>query len=219
MTSPPQLSPPPPWSAPTPLPGRFETNRLTLRSFQPEDGPGIYHAIEVDRTSFLPWLPWVLTHNRTIAECVTSIEERTAKRAVPDPLADDFVIGIFDGQTGGVLGGTGLHRINLAAYEAEIGYWIRPDRRREGLCAEAVAGLITWAFQAPSAGGWGLRRIHIRCAGSNVSSQHIPSKLGLRMEGRLRHTRWTESFGWDDTLIWGVLAEEWDAKQHTRVDS
>ena len=181
-----------------------------LRFFQPEDGPGIYHAIETDRASFLPWLSWVLTHNRSVEECVTAITAAAAKRSSDNPSIDDFTLGILDRHSGGVIGGTGLHRINLAAHEAEIGYWIRPDRRREGLCAEAVAGLITWAFQSPSAGGWGLRRIHIRCAGANISSQHIPTKLGLRMEGRIRHTRWTEGFGWDDTLIWGVLKDEWD---------
>ncbi|MFN7022720.1 MAG: GNAT family N-acetyltransferase [Phycisphaerales bacterium] len=198
-----------PWSAPAPVPSVWETARLRLRFWTPEDAPAMLEAINVDRGSFLPWLPWVKVDNRTPAECVAAIERMRQRRERTDPAPDDFTLGIFDRRTGGVVGGTGLHRILHDWHEAEIGYWIRPDLRRRGLCAEAVAGLIDWAFREPGEGGWGLRRIHIRCAASNDSSARVPRSLGLREEGRLVKERWTEGIGWDDTLVWGVCAAEW----------
>lgn len=166
-------------------------------------------ALNVDRESYLPWLPWVRVDNRTEEECAAAIERMRQRRERTDPAPDDFTLGIFDRSTGGVVGGTGLHRILHNWHEAEIGYWIRPDLRRRGLCAEAVGGLIDWAFRPLGEGGWGLRRLHIRCAGSNDSSIRVPQSLGLRQEGRLVQERWTEGIGWDDTLVWGVCAGEW----------
>lgn len=203
---------PTPWSPPVPLPSMFETERLTLRFWQPEDAAGMFDAVEVDRPSFLPWLLWPRVDNRTVDECRAAIERQRTKRERTEPVADDFTIGIFDRSTGAVVGGTGLHRVIHRAHEAEIGYWIRPDRRRNGLCAEATAGLISWGFTAQSDGGWGLHRLHIRCAGSNQSSQRVPRKLNLREEARLVKERWTEGYGWDDTLVWGVVRHEWPTR-------
>jgi RimJ/RimL family protein N-acetyltransferase len=206
----PAAAAPAPWRAPDPLPGSFDTARLRLRFWRPDDAAAMLEAIDVDRGSLLPWLPWARVDNRTVEDCAAAIERQRGKRERTDPPADDFTIAMFDRATGAVVGGTGLHRVNHGAHEAEIGYWVRADRRCEGLCAEAVSGLITWAFSPPSAGGWGLRRVHIRCAGGNEASQRVAMKLGLRLEGRLRLDRWVDGRGWDDTLVWGVLEEEWD---------
>lgn len=201
---------PAPWAAPSPLPTRYATSRLLLRYWEQSDAAPMLAAIDSDRASFLPWLPWTAVDNRTVDECSAAIERMRLRRERSDPPADDFTIGIFERSTGLPMGGTGLHRILHAWHEAEIGYWIRSDRRAQGLCTEAVAGLITWAFTPQDAGGWGLRRIHIRCAGRNLASQRVPRKLGLREEARLVQERWVDGVGWDDTLVWGVLAEDWN---------
>lgn len=170
----------------------------------------MFAAIESDRASLHPWLPWAMTDNRTVYECTFQIERFKRERERTSPPADNFVLGIFDRRTGEVIGGTGLHRVVHATHQAEIGYWVRADRRRQGLCTEAVAGLLTWAFAPQSGGGWGLRRIEIFCAGSNAASQRVPRKLGLRQEVHKRADRWVPGIGWDDTLRWGVLAHEWN---------
>jgi RimJ/RimL family protein N-acetyltransferase len=202
------MEPPNPWKPPVPLPSQLATERTRLRYWQPDDAGSMLRALDAGRDSFLPWLPWVTTDNRTPVECIFSIERFRRKREQVEPPCDDFVLGIFDRSTNEALGGTGLHRIDAANHQAEIGYWIRPDRRRQGLCTEAVAGLITWAFTPQADGGWGLRRIEIFCAGSNRASQAVPKKLGLRQEVHQIGRRWVN--GWDDTLGWAVLADEWD---------
>ena len=166
-------------------------------------------AIDVDRASFIPWLlPWVRVDNHTVAECIYNIERFRRGREQTEPVPTDFAMGIFDGASGEAVGGTGFHRLDPSTHQAEIGYWIRADRRGQGLCTEAVAGLISWGFAAQAEGGWGFRRIEIACAGANVASRAIPRKLGLRLEVHQVGHRWVEGIGWDDTLGWAVLAEE-----------
>jgi len=198
---------PSPWRVPSPLPDRFETKRIVLRYWQPEDAKAMLDAIGVDRASYLPWTPVFASDNRTVEECEKSVERFRSTREGDDPR--DFVLGLFDRQSGEAVGGTGLHRIAPETLQAEVGYWIRSDRRRQGLCSEAVEGLIDWSFRPQSDGGWGFRRIEIVCAAGNLPSQTVPRKLGMRQEARLSKHRFVDGVGWDDTLVFAVLANEW----------
>lgn len=212
---------PAPWQAPRPLPSSFCSERLVLRFWREDDAARLFEAVNVARESHLPWLPWVRTDNRTVDECRTSIEKFRVKAEPGESGVGDYVIGIFDRRTGQALGGTGLHRIVATAHEGEIGYWVRGDRRCEGICTEAVRAIITWAFTRQDEGGWGLRRLHIRCGARNLPSQRVPRKIGIREEARLVQERFIETLGWEDTLVFGVLREEWDiaARELRRVPS
>ncbi len=205
---------PAPWRAPALLPRRITGTRVVLRYWEELDAAEMLAALETNRESFLPWLPWTVTHNRTVEQCLTAIALQQEKRERIEPPPDDFTLGIFERESGRVIGGTGLHRVNASAHEAEIGYWVRADRRRQGLCSDAVALLISWAFISVEHGGWGLRRLHIRCAGANISSRMVPEKLKLPQEAVLTKERWVPSIGWDDTIVWGVLRDSWDTDRH-----
>ena len=200
------MPPPPAWIRPTPLPATVGTARLKLRWYVPEDARALHEAVAGNRAALLPWLPWARAGHASVEEARFTIERFTRTRQ--DGREDDFVMAIVERATGTLLGGTGLHRIDHAAHEAEVGYWIRGDRQGEGLATEATAALITWAF-----GDWGFRRIRICCAASNTASLRVPEKLGLTLEARARRFRYVEGLGWDDHLTYGVLAEEWDAER------
>jgi RimJ/RimL family protein N-acetyltransferase len=207
---------PPPWIAPDPLPARLETARLVLRFWRHEDAPAMLEAIDVDRALLTRWMPWPGVDNRNLAECTYNIERFRRRSERQDGPPADYAIGIFDRTTGRVVGGTGFHRIDFENGQAEVGYWIRPDRHRQGLCTEAVAALLGWGFGPQPQGGWGFRRIVIECAEPNVASQGVPEKLGLRRELHARRHRWVDELGWVDTLGWGVDAEEWTALTASR---
>jgi ribosomal-protein-serine acetyltransferase len=178
-----------------------------LRWWEPADAPALFEAVQADRPTLIPWIPWAPSEHRAPHETVYMIEKMKRDRTHP---SGPFAMAILDRATGAVVGGTGLHALHPEAHEAEIGYWVRAGLRGRGLCTEAVAGLLTWAFTPQSRAGWGLRRAHIRCAAGNGPSAAVPRKLGLRPEARLVKDRWVPGFGWDDTLAWGVLSEEWD---------
>ena len=203
---------PEPWQPPSPLPCRRETPRLVLRWLEPGDAPALVAALDEDRSSFEPWLPWVKLDNRNEAEAVFNAEKFRRERERTDPPADNFVMTIADRSSGEVVGGTGFHRLVSPWHEAEIGYWVRPSRRGQGVCTEAVAHLIDWAFEPPSAGGWGFRRIHIQCAALNVASRRVPEKLGVPLESNRLLQRWEDGLGWCDALGFGVTAEAWAAR-------
>lgn len=209
----PQPTPPVPWTPPSPLPVAFQTERLTIRFPGAPDADGFFEMISSSRASFAPWLPWAETEHVAVEQTMYFIEK--FRRTRTEPGATDFTMGIFDRATGRPLGGTGLHRVVPNTYEGEIGYYVRADAQNKGICTEATRGLITWALTPQDQGGWGLRRIHIRCAARNLASQRVPRKLGLREEARLVQERWTPGLGWEDTLVWGVLNDEWDGHAPT----
>ena len=201
-----------------------------LRFWQESDAPAMFRIIDRSRADLVPWLPWAAIDHLNVAQSAFWIEKFRRDQSGDSPLRDNFVLAIVDRATGEPVGGTGLHRINHAAHEAEIGYWIGSEHTRQGLCTEATRGLISWAFTPQTAtgaeatgresgggasgGGWGLRRVHIRCAAANLASKAVPTKIGLRQEVRIKDERWVNTIGWVDTLGWGVLASEWDTRRH-----
>jgi RimJ/RimL family protein N-acetyltransferase len=199
----PSPEPPPPWVAPRPLPIPLLTDRLRLDWWRPEDAPSLWQAIEESRSSMIPWLPWAATGHRDPEETLERIEAWTRKRQAPEP--DDFFFGLFDRSTGRIVGGTGFHRVIHDLGQAEIGYWVREARRGAGLCSEAVRAMVTSGFR-----DWGFRRIVIECAGRNAASGRVAEKAGLALEARLRQSRWIDQQGWDDTLLYGMLRDDWD---------
>lgn len=205
------LNDPDPWTAPAPLPGPIETERLVLRFHRHGDAASMLEAIESDRDGLLPWIVWVRTENRTVPECHYTIERFRRQREERD--CTNFPMGIFDRATGAVIGGTGLQNIRPGLRDAEIGYWLRSDRHGKGLATEAAGALITAALTPQAAGGWGFRRVVALCGAQNVASAAVLRKLGLRLELRGRKERWVDGLGYFDTLGFAVLAEEWDASQ------
>lgn len=211
---------PSPWCPPDPVPRAWRTERLVLRAFEHADAPSLFAAIDSGREALGRWLPWARTEH--LEPGITHFEIERFRRqwgAGSFEPGIGYVMAIVDAGTGEILGGTGLHRFDCAAHEAEIGYWIRPDRQGRGIATEATAHLLSWAFTAPHEGGWGLRRVTICCAESNTASRRVPEKLGLRLECHKLGHRWSEGVGWDGTLGWAVLAEAWDRTRHGLVAS
>ena len=196
-----------PWVRPHPLPGSVETERLVLRWWQAEDAQALHEAVASDREALLPWLPWARRTHADAAASAETIAWFDEMRAQ----GKDFTLGAFDKATGEAVGGTGFHRLAEAAHEAETGYWVRGSRQGEGLATEMTRALVTAGFRPQAEGGWGFRRIHLRCMGSNRASQRVIEKLGIPLEGREREARWVDGVGYEDFLVYGVLAREWDA--------
>lgn len=204
----PQMSEPHPWTRPTPLPLPLETERTIIRPWTVADAPSLFEAIDTGRDRLLPWMVWAHDHHRDVESSSATIEQFAAAQARPD--CRNFVLGIVDRATGQAIGGTGLHDIRPYWRQAEIGYWLRPDRWGRGIVPEVVRALITSAFTPAGRGGWGLRRILINCAQANTNSVAVCEKLGLRLETRAKDERWVEGLGYHDALGFAVLESEWD---------
>jgi len=87
----------------------------------------------------------------------------------------------------------------------EVGYLVSSDWQRKGVAREALAALIDHLV-----GTEGRRRIYADVDPDNAASNRLLESLGFTLEGRLRE-QWTTHIGRRDSLIWGLLAQEWQA--------
>jgi len=202
-----------PWQAPSPLPTLVTTERTIVRRWTIEDAPALFEAIDRSRDAILPWMLWSATDHLRPEHTVFYIER--ARRAAAKGGCTDFPMGIFERDGGALLGSTGLHELNGLMRSAEVGWWLRPERQGEGLCREAVGGLMGQALRPVGEGGWGLHRLYAMVGVTNTRSRRVCEGLGLRLEGRYRKERYlgypkADPPGWIDTLRYAVLAEEWD---------
>lgn len=85
---------------------------------------------------------------------------------------------------GGLRGMIGLHGIADGA--AEIGYWLAPDARGQGLMSAAVELVCDHAFTPVSQGGPGLQRIVWHAFTGNIRSATVARRAGFRFEGTRR---------------------------------
>ncbi|EIC08948.1 GCN5-related N-acetyltransferase [Microbacterium laevaniformans OR221] len=104
---------------------------------------------------------------------------------------------------GALAGMMGLHRLNQGS--GELGYWMTPAVRGQGLVSEAARCVIDWGF---SPDGLGLRRIEWRAVVDNPASHRVAQRLGFRYEGRVRAVLVNGAGVRADGLIAGLLAED-----------
>ncbi|MEW5929317.1 MAG: GNAT family protein [Gemmatimonadota bacterium] len=183
------------------LPGpayRVHTPRLVVRCWEPRDAPLLSAAVEASLEHLRAWMPWAAAEPKDLE---TRIEDLRRFRGNFD-LGVDLMYGIFDRPEARVLGGTGLH--TRAGERREVGYWIHAGHVGRGLATEAAAALTRVAFEVER-----VRRLEIRCDPLNARSAAIPAKLGFRHEATLRGDALAPDGGPRDTMVWGLLADEY----------
>jgi [ribosomal protein S5]-alanine N-acetyltransferase len=100
-----------------------------------------------------------------------------------------------------------LVAIDKGDHVSEIGYIIVRERQGQGIAREATAVLIDHLFSAEK-----LRRIYADTDPDNTGSIALVKSLGFTLEGRLRE-HWVTHIGRRDSLIWGLLDHEWQARR------
>jgi len=197
------------WENPLPLPVPIATVRLVMRPWRVEDAAEVFGVIEGHRAAMRRWLSWPDTDCADESTCRRKLAGFGAEAAHPSGGA--VLLGVFERDGGGLIGGIGLNGFDRGAHAVEIGYWVRPDRWGEGLATEACGGLVSSALRRVVDGGFGLRRVFVRCDERNMGSRRVAEKLGMRLEARRECDAWADSVdGWRTTLEFGVLAGEWD---------
>jgi RimJ/RimL family protein N-acetyltransferase len=176
---------------------RIQTERLVLRCYEPGDAPGLHQAITHSIDHLRPWLPWVQQEPKDLEARIALIRMFRGQF----DLGLDYAFGIFDREEKEVIGSTGLHT-RIGKNAREIGYWIGAGHIGKGYATEAVSALVRTAFDIE-----GLYRIEIRCAPENIRSQHVPEKLGFRMEGIIKRSLHDNIV---DTMIWSLEKKEYE---------
>ncbi|HVW59800.1 MAG TPA: GNAT family N-acetyltransferase [Puia sp.] len=187
---------------------RIETERLVIRCYEPGDAPKLHEAIIRSLEHLRPWLPWVQQEPKP-PEARTGLIRLFRGQF---DLGLDYAFAIFDKEEKELIGSTGLHT-RIGRNAREIGYWIGIDHIGRGYATEAAGALVKTGFAIE-----GLSRIEIRCAPDNTRSQHVPQKLGFKMENIVKRILYQDTV---ETMIWSMTKKEYTSSliRHMRIQA
>lgn len=168
----------------------IETARLRLRPRGPHDAEALYPTLSDD--ALMTW--WSRAPFGSIDELRAHFHpgESDWRAWTITAKDDDRALGFVaagEKRQGGV---------------SEIGYLLAREAWGAGLAAEAVGAMIDQLFAE------GQRRVFADTDPDNAGSNRLLERLGFTLEGRLRG-EWQTHIGVRDSLIWGLLADEWRA--------
>jgi len=182
----------------------LDGDRIRIRPFQPGDAEAHFAAIVESRERIERWLPWVPTY-----QAVDDSRDTIARMQARWLLRDDFDAGIFNRQSGALLGGIGFHPRNWEVSYFEIGYWLRTSAEGQGYVAEAVRVLMEYLFTTFDA-----HRVEIRCDARNTRSAAVAERTGFVREAHLRNARRGSDGTLSDTLIFARTDLDHHAAAH-----
>jgi ribosomal-protein-serine acetyltransferase len=121
----------------------------------------LFEAVAESKNEISPWMEW----------CDADYSIEATKQC-------GFLI--VDARSKQVLGTCGINQVHATYRFANLGYWIRTSRTREGAAAEAIRLLAQFGFSTLQ-----LLRIEIVVAARNLASQRAAEKAGAIREGLL----------------------------------
>jgi len=150
---------------------------ILIRPFREEDAGALYEAVRESISEVSPWLPWC-HQNYSIEES----REFIGSRELASQGGEWYSFGIFEADSGRLLGGVGINIINSVHQVANLGYWVRTSAAGRGVATRATRLAARFAFEQ-----LGLHRIEIVAAVGNIPSQRVAEKACARREGVLRN--------------------------------
>lgn len=175
----------------------LQTPRLLLKGFSPEDMNVIFTTLPKEEIM-------TLLGHQSDEEFEKEAEKQQQGYASYNRRFMLFLL--IDPPSGKVIGRCGLHNWNPDHRRAEIGYAMSDETfKRRGLMSEAVEAIMRYGFTEMN-----LNRIEAIVAPDNEPSLKIIRKNNFQEEGRLRKHYPAEN-GFEDSLVFGVLFDEYDA--------
>ncbi len=179
------------------LPQALESPRLLIRVAAPGDGRVLNQAVAESLSELEPWLPWL--------HPVPTVEqsEITCRAAYARYLLDeDLMVLLFQRDTGDLVGCSGLHSIDWALCQFEIGYWARTRYSGHGYVTEAVRALADFALSRLAA-----TRVYLRMDARNGRSARVAELAGFEWEGTIRNEQRDVSGELRDTKIYSRIPD------------
>ena len=162
--------------------------------------------------------PFVLADATIVQQLAGDREVADTTRLIPHPypdgLAESWISslnpryekgeGVSFGITlkdGTLIGSIGL-LLNLVDHHGELGYWLGKAWWNQGICTEAAAAVLGYAFETLE-----LERVFANYFARNPASGRVMAKLGMKQEGILRRHRckWGQ---YEDLIVCGILRSE-----------
>ena len=178
------------------LPKSLSDGVVTLRPLREDDVPPMLAAFRDD-----PELGAAIGVEEDPAEDALLARVGRAADDAAEGVAVELAIASADGDE--LLGTMALVRFDWRHGRCEIGFWLAPQARRQGLGRRATALALDWAFDELH-----MRRVEISTLPENEATMALARSLGFAEEGLLRQRNFERGQAVD--VVWfGMLRDEW----------
>lgn len=176
----------------------FETERLFVREFNIDDIDSVFkYSGDSENTYFMDWGP------ESRENVIGFIHSRLAAQIDPDRSVFDFAVCLKE--TGELIGAIGLFMFR-DRMQADLGYIFNKDFWGQGYAAEAARGMLKFGFMNID-----LHRITARCDSANQASENVMKAVGMRFEGEMKSSVYTNVNGrkqWRSEKHYALLQRE-----------
>ena len=150
---------------------------IKLIRFDLIDTNEVFLAIRESLNELIPWMTWC--HRQYAIEETKQYLERLDEAWSK---GKEYSFAVIDSRDNTFIGGCGFNDINYELKKANLGYWIRTSKTRQGFATYIVKLLARFAFDELK-----LIRTEILIATENTASQRVAEKAGATKEGILRN--------------------------------
>lgn len=181
----------------------IHTDRLLLRRYREDDLTAtLEYFSDPEVARYLPFGPW------TDDDARTQLDKRIGRTGIDGPgtglaLAVELAAPEGSADAGRLIGDMSFWVVDDTLTRAEIGWAFHPDFGGRGFATEAVRATLAIAFDH-----YEMHRVIAHLDARNTASARLCGRVGMIREAHLRQDWWTKG-EWADTLIYGLLAEEW----------
>ncbi|MEI8279275.1 MAG: GNAT family protein [Bacteroidota bacterium] len=175
---------------------------LLLRSYELEDAPELFRAINESRSHLRMWLDWVDATTKpehSLQFIQHSLQQLHDQKAL--------ALGIFHKRK--IIGGIGMHQWDHATKKVCIGYWISKEYEGKGIISQCSIRLFDFLFDK-----LGINKIELHFVSNNTRSASVASRLGCKVEGILRQSSLLNG-KLEDVVVTGLLKSEWENHKKT----
>ena len=179
-------------------PTELSDGTIAIRTYQPGDVHSCFEAARESIAEVSRHLPW-LHPEYSIKETRMWIEKTVPK--LWDQRSEYHFV-IIEVATGSVLGGCGLDQVNWVDQTANLGYWVRTSRTRQGVATAASRLLARFGFEHLQ-----LKRIDIVTSIDNIPSARVIEKLNPSEKKRVKNGSSTKE-GVSDTIVFSLFSQD-----------
>jgi len=181
--------------------------RICMRRCHKLDAPELMRLYKKNRIFLNTWLqpqPEMLrieNFQKMIAE-----EHRMARRG------ERLDLGIFSLDDDALIGRIALHSVDYGIQRsAGLSYWLDESHTGKGLIKEALATLVSFAFEEAC-----LHRVWLNISIENQPSLAVARRLGFKKEGTLRQSLFING-AWRDSQLLSLLEDDYDSLADTWI--
>ena len=179
------------------IPTEISDGTIAIRTHKSSDVHPYFEAVRESIAEISLHLPWC--HQNYAIEEARMWIEKTVPRLWEQ--RSEYHFAITDAVTGSILGGCGLDKVNWVNQTANLGYWVRTSRTRQGVATAASRLLAHFGFEQLR-----LKRIDVVTSAKNVPSARVIEKLNPFEKKQVKNSSFTEGNA-PDTIVLSLFPQ------------